>query len=389
MSLQFASHREICASEIENSMMKTLHTHALTMRQSLVLALSLLCKKKRIRNCRSRGDARQRLRLTALQLATASLTLAITPPLVPGQAGANVLGSLGTVITPDAVRFSLSFPAKVLISRRGGVYVLDTELSNLFMVDPSAGKMNSLCKPTLPGRPTDVAIDSRGNVWVLYSSGSEIVRLSPKCSVLGRFRVSALSIKLQINSFGELVVLVADGPALFNVYNMRGKLIRSFGRRHRYTTRIADIELSDGHLLADSRGGIYFSFNYPPLIQHYNRQGRLLAEFKPPGQEDAGPPAILSHQEGRYLFTSPRYRIAVLDAALDARGRLYLLLSGQPKAEALAAGASQLAVVTREGKLERDISLGERFHALTAGAGSLYLLRNRPDIKLVKYLIRE
>jgi hypothetical protein len=200
------------------------------------------------------------------------------------------------------------------------------------------------------------------------------------------FAVRGYPSKLQVTSYGEIVVVTTEGDTLFNVYSPDGKLLRSFGKRIDYGDSIANAELSDGHFVADRSGGFYFSFNYPPLIQHYARSGRLISEFKPASDVAIAPPDIKSSRQGNRLTVTSRYQILVLDVALDVHGHLLLLMSGENKFQALMHGSRTLVVMTGAGKVLSRTAIDEAsFNRLTVDSDVLYLLRNRDPLRLERY----
>ena len=87
------------------------------------------------------------------------------------------------------------------------------------------------------------------------------------------------------------------GRSLFDSFSPT-ELLRSFGERIDYGEEITTQELSQGKIVADSAGGFFFSFNYPPLVRHYGRNGRLISEFKPESDVPIGPPNIVVKDTG-------------------------------------------------------------------------------------------
>ena len=218
------------------------------------------------------------------------------------------------------------------------------------------------------------------------SRGSKVVELDRNCKIQRSLATKRPALALQANTFGELIVLTSAGEALFDLYDPSGTLLRSFGRRISYGDPIADSELSNGHMVADTKGGLYFSFNYPPLVQHYARDGRFLGEFKPESEIYIGPPNVSSQKQGNLLAVRSNYQILVLDITLDDRGRLIFLMSGKPKYQAIMQGSQTLLVTTERGRVLRRVNIEDAaFHRLVAGHGVLYLLRNRDGLRLDRY----
>lgn len=278
-----------------------------------------------------------------------------------------------------------SFPEKIVVDPRGNAYVLDTRLSNIFFLDMEAGKVSALCPPRHLGPLSDMAVDPQGDVWVLDARSPKVTRLGRQCGPRAQFTARGTPLRIAANSFGEVLVLTGEGDALFDLYDREGRPLRSFGRRFDYGNPTANAELSDGRIVADNFGGFYFSFNYPPLIQHYSRAGALVGEFKPDAGVAVEPPKVTARRQGRVIAVDARYQVAVLDMAADARGRLYLLMSGQNKFQALTQGTQSLVVTTGAGRTLKRASLESSFHRIAYGRGKLFLLRNRDPLKLDAY----
>lgn len=302
-----------------------------------------------------------------------------------GQSQAGAFRPIATVLGNDA---PYVFPEKLVVGPYGDLYILDTTLSNVFLIQKRNGRVSRLCEPKAPVSGSDMTVDSRGNIWILDSYQSRVVKLGSKCEVQASFPLRNTPLRLQVNTFGELLVLTGEGESLFDLYSANGKIFRSLGRRFRYGNPIADSELSDGRIISDRVGGFYFSFNYPPLIRHYNRQGRLLGEFTPESDVKLGVPDVSSNRQGSQVTVSSRYQILVLDMALDKRGRLHLLMSGENKAQALTQGSRKLLVTTNKGQVVGRFDIQESsFHRLGAGDDVLYLLKNRKPNRLEMYTL--
>ena len=280
-----------------------------------------------------------------------------------------------------------TYPAGVVVGPDRNLYFLDPVLSSIFVHDLKTGNIRRLCGPDSLGTPvTDIAIGTKGQIWVLNQGDSKVRRLSPQCVVEREFKVSLIAQQIATNAFGELIVLNTIGR-LFDLFSANGKLLRSFGERIDYGEEITTQELNDGNIAADSAGGFFFSFNYPPLVRHYSRSGRLLAEFKPESDVPIGPPDIKIGGSGGSVSVTARYQILVLDIAADKQDRLYLLISGKNKGPAIQQGTAKLRILTKTGRTLKNLTLEHSFHRLTAGNNSLYLLRNRGPFRVDEYLV--
>lgn len=278
-----------------------------------------------------------------------------------------------------------SFPEKMIAGPQGEIYVLDTDLATLFLLDTQTGKAKPLCGPDSLLSPSDVAVDRNGALWVLSTLRSKVIKLTQKCDARTEIVSKRLPLKIAANSLGEIIVLKGDGKELFEIYDPDGKLVRRFGQRLDYKDETTNAELSDGRIAPDASGGFFFSFNYPPLIRHYGRDGTLIQEFKPESDIPIGLPNVTVHKHGNAIAVSAKYQILVLDMAVDRRGRLYLLLSGKNKTPALSEGTRKLAILEKDGRVLRTTEVENNFHGIAVTNRRLYLLRNRKPLRLDAY----
>ena len=215
-----------------------------------------------------------------------------------------------------------TYPARVIVGPDRNLYFLDPVLSSIFVHDLKTGKIKRLCGPDSLGTPvTDIALGTKGKIWVLSQRESKVRRLSPQCVVERDFKVSLIAQQIATNAFGELIVLNTTGRWLFDLFSTDGKLLRSFGERIDYGEEVTTQELNDGNIAADTAGGFFFSFNYPPLVRHYSRNGRLLAEFKPESDVPIAPPDIKVGGSGGSVSVTAKYQILVLDITADTQDR--------------------------------------------------------------------
>ena len=278
----------------------------------------------------------------------------------------------------------VSFPERLVVTPSGKAFLLDTDLSTLFTLDKS-GKLKRMCGSESLPSPSDISVDAHGNIWVLSGVNSKIIKLAPNCQPQGQIVSRQMPLRIATNTFGELIVLNGTGPHLFDLYGPDAKLLRGFGERLDYKNETTNSELSDGRLAADSSGGFFFSFNYPPLIRHYGRNGSLIGEFKPESDIAIEPPNISVRKQGNSMVVRSRYQILVLDLAADARGHLYILLSGKNKVPAITEGTQKLLVLTNTGQVVRKALLENNFHRLAISNSRLFLLRNQSPFRLDEY----
>jgi hypothetical protein len=280
-----------------------------------------------------------------------------------------------------------SFPEQVVVGPDRNLYFLDRTLSSIFMLDFQTKKTKRLCGPDALRSPIDISVGTRGQLWVLGHRASKVTKLSPQCTAQAEINLPRLALQIATNSYGELLVLNGTGPSLFDLYSTDGKPLRSFGERIKYQDEVTTNELNDGHIVPDTAGGFFFSFNYPPLIRHYGRTGRLVSELKPESDIAIAPPTIAVNNSGNSVSVVSKYQILVLDIAAYDRNRLYLLMSGKNKIPALHQGTPKLTVLSKTGQTLKNITLDHSFHRLVVRNGRLYLLRNRPPLRLNEYVV--
>ena len=281
-----------------------------------------------------------------------------------------------------------TFPQRFVVGPDRNLYFVDPVLNSIFVHDFKTGNVKSWCGPKSLGTPvTDIAVGSNGHIWVLNQRDSKVRRLSPRCVVDSEFKVSLIARAIATNAFGELIVLNTTGRWLFDLFSVNGKLLRSFGDRIDYGEEVKTAELNDGNIASDSAGGFFFSFNYPPLVRHYSRSGKLLSEFKPESDVPIAPANVIVSGNGAAFSVTSKYQILVLDIAADKQDRLYLLISGKNNAPALQQGTAKLRVLTKTGGTIKNVTLDHSFHRVAAGNKSLYLLRNRDPFRVDEYVV--
>lgn len=297
----------------------------------------------------------------------------------------NLLRAHAEVVGASA---PFTFAQRVIVGPDRNLYFVDPVLSSIFIHDFNTSTVKRLCGPeSLGTMVSDVAIGPKGQLWILNQRESKVRRLSPQCELQAEFKVSLIAGKIATNAFGELIVLNTVGRWLFDLFSANGKLLRSFGERIDYGEEVKTQELNNGNIARDSAGGFFFSFNYPPLVRHYSRNGRLLSEFKPESDVPIAPADVMVGGNGQSGSVTAKYQILVLDIAADKQDRLYLLISGKNKAPAIQYGTPKLRVLTKTGRTLKNVTLDHSFHRLTAGDRSLYLLRNRQPFRVDEYVV--
>lgn len=134
------------------------------------------------------------------------------------------------------LRGPYSFPEKLALDRFGNLYLLDSQLSNVFVVHRkrTGQEIKALCSPRTPIPAADLSVERTGGIWILDSRGSQIVKLDRNCKVEKSVTPRRAGLAVEVNSAGELIVLTSTGSDLFDLYDQTGNLLQSFGRRISY-----------------------------------------------------------------------------------------------------------------------------------------------------------
>jgi len=148
------------------------------------------------------------------------------------------LRSSGVIFDSSA---PISYPEKIVQGPRGNLLVLDSELSNVFVVNAASEPLGALCERRLPITPSDIATNSLGDIWVLNSAQRRVARVDDRCQIATAFTTRSFPNRPVVNSAGEICGIgPARADSLFETYDSTGKLLRSFGQRLSYGSDIAD-----------------------------------------------------------------------------------------------------------------------------------------------------
>src|SRR5215216_3987057 len=93
-----------------------------------------------------------------------------------------------------------SFPEKVAVGPKNDVYFLDTTLSSIFLQDLKSGNIKPLCGAEAIRSPSDMSVDSKGQLWVLSHNGSKISKLTRQCAVSQEITLPNLSLRIETNA---------------------------------------------------------------------------------------------------------------------------------------------------------------------------------------------
>src|SRR5688572_31072940 len=169
--------------------------------------------------------------LTSLRNIMAALTclIALCGPLTFGQA--NSEKQLRSRAQLFSSQVPISFAEKLVVTDSGRAYLLDTDLSSLFVIDNKDGRLQRMCGSDSLSSPSDISIDNHGNVWVLSGLHSKIVKLTPQCQRQFEIVSKHMPLRVAATALGELIVLNGAGQHLFELYGPDGRFLRNFGQR--------------------------------------------------------------------------------------------------------------------------------------------------------------
>lgn len=178
-------------------------------------------------------------------------------------------------------------------------------------------------KPALSGAHRYTAYqDQDSKVFILDQTGQQVAKFST-------YPVYSLNVL----SNGNVVVASPVGKNFLHIYDLAGRLIKSFGQIN--TNAIPDVDdaekqfLHQGKLLIDAADNIYYVFRFIPLIEKYSPAGKLLVERRVEGE------AIEIQQEiaQRFLSNKAPGSVGGIDvinsATLDPlTGHLWICMNG-------------------------------------------------------------
>jgi len=281
----------------------------------------------------------------ALAIATATLAAA-----QPQARAADVLESIGAIPAHLAGRFREAVGFQQADS--GEYLVFDRRSHAVFAIDERRTTVREIVKiGAEPGRiidPTAFAVDADGTFAVADAPGSRerIQIFTSGGSHLGGFTLPGrveprVVLNTQILSgiasmeFTGKTILISqpETGALITEYSWNGSALRSIGRLRptgHDDDRAVHLAMNSGLPLAAGDGGCWFVFQTgAPLLQRYDRDGRLLFERHIEGRELD---EVLSHQP----TTWPKRRVGdglvpivapvIRTAAVDRAGRVWIAL---------------------------------------------------------------
>lgn len=281
-----------------------------------------------------------------------------------------------------------------------GIYAVPPDYHTLYMFntsgqgadiyreepDTSTSRVTNTSKLATSGvRGYTAYQDADSEVVILDSTGKQVAKFST-------YPVYSL----HILGNGNLVVASPVGKNFLHIYDLAGRLIKSFGSLNAYTLPEVDGAerqfLHQGKLLVDAADNIYYVFQFIPVIEKYSPAGKLLVERQVQGE------AIEMQQELAQRFLSnkapgPVGGIEVINSAtLDPlTNHLWICMNGS-SSTGVVYEYSERVDKLQEYALEVD-SWPAAMHRITAAKdiaitmSNLYVLTSPPVV--IRFNIRD
>lgn len=135
-------------------------------------------------------------------------------------------------------------------------------------------------------QPFDLAIDSKGNIYVLDNLGKRIQIFDWDGKLISQFTSELTISSIAVNSVAEIFVSRPYNGHVVDVLDLHGTLLRSFGDTRKVSDFYGD-ELRESNsrlgfavnrckLAFDAQDNIYVAFEAAPVLQKYDKSGRLI-----------------------------------------------------------------------------------------------------------------
>jgi len=177
----------------------------------------------------------------------------------------------------------------IAIDEAGNIFVLDSINSRIQQYSSDGTYVRTIGKGKGAGpgeflRPRSISLDGHGNIYVADMNSLRITKFDPKGGVVATIKTIIQPIEMAIGDDSDVFVTGAFDVGNYKIYKYSGsdgKLEKTFCKEINKKSEallIANIG-GTGRLYISKEGYIYFSFFYPYLIQKYNQNGDLIAQF--------------------------------------------------------------------------------------------------------------
>ena len=231
---------------------------------------------------------------------TILLTLIVSTPLFAGSSGQRNLRGITLVEqlairtdrdTDDPLPYDLKFASDMYIDVKDRIYVINGWRNSVYQFSPTGQYLKTFEfweQHPRPGLIQDVAVDSKGHVYVSDFLRDRITVADSKGRILhwfqtdfkvydmlvghdNRLYITGLAGYLHIYEEEELAVFATfDGPLIHRV-DQTGRILDRFGER-RPTG-------NTGGLARDKDGNLYHAFPYPYQVRKFSPERMMVAEF--------------------------------------------------------------------------------------------------------------
>jgi len=188
---------------------------------------------------------------------------------------------------PFADRDDLDFgiPLDLDCDAEGNIYLVDNKTASITVISPAGELLFSFGrKGQGPGeleRPFDLIVDrQRSRVWVTDLNGT-VTRFDTEGTFQARYPLIKPAYSLACRSDGMLFVGGKRDNHL-EIYDAEMNLVRSFGTSLRESLDKSGLITTFIHLAVDGEDHLYVAYSYSPLIEKYDREGRLLWQRERP-----------------------------------------------------------------------------------------------------------
>ena len=153
----------------------------------------------------------------------------------------------------------------------GGVYVLDSSRSQVLRLSPEGKVLTAYSDPSL-GNPTDVAVGPDGEVWVCDLDHNGIAVFSPSGKLVRRSELDPPIGRLALAPRGFVATSIAGGEGLFRQYSKEGEQEGAFGAL--FPEELQTSIAADGWIIP-AKYGFFYPLRNAGYIVSYDWDGRL------------------------------------------------------------------------------------------------------------------
>jgi sugar lactone lactonase YvrE len=257
----------------------------------------------------------------------------------------KLIRNIGDVDTADE-NLAFNYPSDIVMDTAGNIYILDSANNRIQKFDPNGKFLETIGrKGQGPGEfynPDSFDVDAKGNFWIMDSYQNRIQTLTPDgkgdrtIPLLDRFLrrlrlmksgLLAVQAPLLYTSFGEKTGL----PKLIKLLDREGKVQNELGDIFDFGDPVTNSMGNSIYFDLDGNDNIVVSFRAQNRVEKYLPDGKLLWKADRPlnyGMEvkKKGKSEIkVSGGSRGGTITPPQMNICCLGVAADAKGRSWIV----------------------------------------------------------------